>query len=489
MIFNEVCDKFTEDARDFLCLYVAFMAKMAQEKKPRNMVEDSDKFYFLYLNLLLKNDIATIMEKENIQREKIDNKRLISVLKVLEKIDIKNTDMAYLDKMFYQYAFSTFLYLRKYWLFLDKEKTCLERLLVDMINEGLFDNTEYKTWFKLEEIKDELDKLACLKEKSIKMKNNGGTARNVIKINEGLRNMPIDLKFGTDLTALDYKEDNILGRQKEFRSMCAYLMDNEKSLIIHGKPGVGKTALVKSLAYHIVQGTAPKRLEDKRIIEISGSELISGCKLMGMLEEKLLKILNYCVESGNIILFIDEIHTLMGLGSNEKDNNDIANILKPYLGDGRVKILGATTTREYNTILADAAFARRFNGLELLEPSEDIVLEILKKTINKYAREKGIRVKYQDETLEGLLKLIIGLSKKKNPNALLQKNLYNPDLALTILRNGYNFAMVDDKEYMDASAIVEGVMGMDYFRDHTKEEFRESALSLTREKTDLKIIK
>lgn len=345
---------------------------------------------------------------------------------------------------------------------------CVERILINMIKNDLLSFLKAD----IKSLLPKLENIACQKE---------GTT-----ISKTKKSDVITIPYGETLTARAFTDNPLIGREREFRKMCAGLMDEEKSLIIHGKSGVGKTTLVKGLAYKIQKGTSPEIFRDKQIVEVSGTEMVSGCRYVGMVEERLKNIINAVQRAGNVILFIDEIHTLMGLGQGSESNNDVSNILKPYLGDGRLKIIGATTTEEYNIILDNAAFARRFNGLEILEPKDSEVLEILKSVIENYQKNKNITIPYDSDITSLLLDLIISFSKRKNPNVLLKKELSNPDLALTILRNGYNYAQVDGKNILDAASLIEGFQSMDYFRDNAKKEFEEKTMALTRKLTIIK---
>lgn len=350
---------------------------------------------------------------------------------------------------------------------------CIERIIINIIKERkCIGNSEYCS-LENEDLFKELEELAAKKEDRVIPK-----ARKVSNLKLGV---------GEVLTDKEYPYNPLIGREQILRKMCALLMDKEKSLIVHGLPGVGKTTLINGLAYNINKGNVPKRLIDKQVVEVQASELVRGCKYVGMVEDRLLEIIDKLLNA-NAILFIDEIHTLMGLGKGENSTIDVSNILKPYLGNGRIKIVGATTTKEYNIILEDGAFARRFNGLEIKVPTNKETLNILYELLKRYKETEGIDF-FTDEDLKNkILQLIISFSNRKNPNAILQKELYNPDLALTILRNAFDFAMVDDKNEVDVYSLIEGFDSMDYFRDPAKEEFKEKALALTRTKNGVYVI-
>lgn len=291
-------------------------------------------------------------------------------------------------------------------------------------------------------------------------------------------NKKLEIPFGNVLTRQEFKYNPLVGRTKELRKMSAFLMDDEKSLIIYGSPGTGKTTLIKGLAYNIQNKNVPDTFLNKEIVEVSASELISGCSLVGMVEERLLGIIKKLIENENSILFIDEIHTLMGLGQGSHSNNDVSNILKPYLGDGRIKIVGATTTDEYKIIKNDGAFSRRFNNLYLPDLTDHEMLNLLLITSNRFAENKQISINYDDNTKNDLLRAILNLSKRAIEKLNLSK--YNPDFALTLLRMGYDFAALDGKKYLDADYIIEGINNEDSLNDELKEEFKNSVYKITK---------
>ncbi len=288
----------------------------------------------------------------------------------------------------------------------------------------------------------------------------------------------LDIPFGNILTRENFKYNPLVGRTKELRKMSALLMDDEKSLIIYGSPGTGKTTLIKGLAYNIQNRDVPDTFLDKEIVEVSASELISGCSLVGMVEEKLLGIIKKLIDNENSILFIDEIHTLMGLGQGSNSNNDVSNILKPYLGDGRIKIVGTTTTDEYKIIENNGAFSRRFNNLYLSDLTDYEMLNLLLVTSDRFAENKQISINYNDSVKKDLLGAILNLSKKAIRELNLSK--YNPDFALTLLRICYDFAALDGKKYLDADYMIEGICNEDVLNDELKEEFKEDVYKIVK---------
>ncbi|MDD6056297.1 MAG: AAA family ATPase [Helicobacteraceae bacterium] len=188
-------------------------------------------------------------------------------------------------------------------------------------------------------------------------------------------------KFGVDLTkkALDGALDPVIGRDDEITHMMQILIRKTKNNpILLGEPGVGKTAVVEGLAQRIIKKEVPLSLQNKRVIALDMSALIAGAKYRGEFEDRLKKVIDEVKNSGNIILFIDEIHTIVGAGAGE-GSMDAANILKPALARGELHTIGATTLKEYRKYFEkDAALQRRFQPVPLNEPSVNEALQILR---------------------------------------------------------------------------------------------------------------
>lgn len=213
-------------------------------------------------------------------------------------------------------------------------------------------------------------------------------------------------KYGVDLNAeaLAGKLDPIAGRDEEINRMVHILLRRTKNNpIIIGETGVGKTAIVEGLAQKIVSGQIPKDLQDKRVFQLDVASLVAGASHRGEFEERLRGVINEVLGSGNkIILFIDEIHALLGTGDGEGMN--AANIIKPHLARGHLQLIGATTTIEYRkNFEKDKAFERRFQPVTAEEPSEENAFEMLKVIRPKY--EKFHRVTFSDDTLMECVKL------------------------------------------------------------------------------------
>lgn len=212
--------------------------------------------------------------------------------------------------------------------------------------------------------------------------------------------------FGTDLneSAKQGKIDPVIGRDKEIARVIQILSRRTKNNpVLIGEPGVGKTAIAEGLAQRIVNGNVPEILRNKRIISLSISSMLAGAKYRGEFEERLKKAIDEVQKHDDMIIFIDEIHTLVGAGATE-GAMDAANILKPALARGEFQVVGATTLDEYKKhIEKDAALERRFQPVLVGEPSEEDALEILKGLRDRY--EAFHKTKITDEALEAAVSL------------------------------------------------------------------------------------
>ncbi|MBQ9298656.1 MAG: ATP-dependent Clp protease ATP-binding subunit [Clostridia bacterium] len=208
-------------------------------------------------------------------------------------------------------------------------------------------------------------------------------------------------QFGSDLTKIaeEGKLDPVIGRKVETERVIQILSRRTKNNpCLIGEPGVGKTAVVEGLAEKIVEGNVPEILKNKRVVSIDISSMVAGAKYRGDFEERIKKSLNEAKKAGDVILFIDEIHTIVGAGSAE-GAIDAANILKPLLARGEIQVIGATTLNEYRKYIEkDSALERRFQPIMVNEPSKEDTIEILKGIRDKY--EAHHNVKISDEAID-----------------------------------------------------------------------------------------
>ena len=213
-------------------------------------------------------------------------------------------------------------------------------------------------------------------------------------------------QFGEDITlkAEEGKFDNIIGRENEIERIIQILSRRTKNNpCLIGEPGVGKTAIIEGLAEKIVNGDVPEILKEKRIVNVDISGMVAGAKYRGDFEERIKKALNEVKKVGDVILFIDEVHTIVGAGAAE-GAIDAANILKPLLARGEIQLIGATTIEEYRKYIEkDSALERRFSPVNVEQPTEKETIEILKGIRDKY--EAHHNVKITDEAIETAVKL------------------------------------------------------------------------------------
>ena len=217
---------------------------------------------------------------------------------------------------------------------------------------------------------------------------------------------PLLDKYGRDLNILAQEEkiDPVIGRNREIERVIQILSRRTKNNpILIGEPGVGKTAVTEGLAQRLINGNIPKVLASKRIISLNMASLVAGTKYRGDFEDRLKKIIDEIIENKNIILFIDEMHTLIGTGAAE-GSMDAANILKPALSRGEIQVIGATTLKEYKKYIEkDSALERRFQTIMVNEPSAKDAISILKGIRNKY--EKFHCAKITDEAIKAAVKI------------------------------------------------------------------------------------
>ena len=234
-----------------------------------------------------------------------------------------------------------------------------------------------------------------------------GTGKNA-KRKGSYNSTPTLNQFGEDLTkkAEEGKLDPVVGRKEEIERVIQILSRRTKNNpCLIGEPGVGKTAVVEGLAQKIIAGDVPEILKDKRVVTVDISGMIAGAKYRGDFEERIKKALNEVKKAGDVILFIDEIHTIVGAGAAE-GAIDAANILKPLLARGEIQLVGATTLNEYRKFIEkDSALERRFSPVTVSEPSEKDAITILKGIRDKY--EAHHNVKITDEAIEAAVKLSV----------------------------------------------------------------------------------
>lgn len=266
---------------------------------------------------------------------------------------------------------------------------------LDIIHDAILDLLN-------EDTLNDMPKLNVFKENKAPKKDNN-TKDNKQKNNSAT---PLLDKYGRDLNILAQEEkiDPVIGRNREIERVIQILSRRTKNNpILIGEPGVGKTAVTEGLAQRLINGNIPKVLASKHIISLNMASLVAGTKYRGDFEDRLKKIIDEIIENKNIILFIDEMHTLIGAGAAE-GSMDAANILKPALSRGEIQVIGATTLKEYKKYIEkDSALERRFQTIMVNEPSAEDAISILKGIRNKY--EKFHCAKITDEAIKAAVKI------------------------------------------------------------------------------------
>lgn len=254
-------------------------------------------------------------------------------------------------------------------------------------------------------------------------------------------------RYADEMTANQYITDPAIARNDEIKKLILVLLTPEKSAILVGKPGIGKTAIVEGLAYRIQCRAVPNVLLGYRIFRINTTALLGNDNG----DNRVLQLVQELNKMDRVILFIDEIHTLIGDG-----RLDLANMFKEGLSRGSIKIIGATTTYEYeHYILRDKAFMRRFDKVDVSEPTEEQCVEILMKTLPKIEYQTGARLAYTEFQRENICKFIVGMTSE-------YKRVYEissryPDIALVLLRQAFSNAIYENRQTVGFKNIYDAI--------------------------------
>ena len=253
-------------------------------------------------------------------------------------------------------------------------------------------------------------------------------------------------QYGEELTKKTYITNPAIARDSEIKKMMIVLLTPEKSALLVGHAGIGKTAIVEGLAYLIQRNEVPNALRGYKIFKINSTSLLGKMEVDGREEMIVSLLVDELKSMEKTILFIDEVHTL--IGGSQDGPMDLANILKPALDRGDVKAIGATTTQEYNTyVIKDRAFLRRFDKIEVVEPDIDTTVKILCGSLPKIEKQTGVKFKYNDYITEKLIRAIVeATSEFKRVYGLAA--MY-PDVSLSVLTQAFSNALYLNKKEVD----------------------------------------
>lgn len=257
-------------------------------------------------------------------------------------------------------------------------------------------------------------------------------------------------KIGENLTEVKYLVNPAIARDKELKELVMVLLTPEKSAVLVGKPGIGKTAIVEGLAYRIQLNDVPNALMGYQLYRINTPSLLGDYDG----ENRVVSLVNELKTKEKIIIFIDEIHTL--IGNNVEGALDLANMFKEGLSRGTIKLIGATTDYEYERyILRDKAFVRRFEKIEIEEPTQEMCVQILMRTVPKIEVQTGVKLSYSDFTKEKIMTFIVDMTSE-------YKRVYEissryPDIALTILRQAFSQALYENRTTVGMKNIYDAI--------------------------------
>lgn len=307
------------------------------------------------------------------------------------------------------------------------------------------------------------------------------TKTNNIQRKKKSQNYNDAIKYGIDLTELEYDTNPALGRDKEIDEIMASLLIGN-SVILTGDAATGKTAIVEGLAYKIQNKNIHDILKNKKIIKINSSKLISGTRYRGEFEEKIEHLIECFINDPDLIMFIDEMHTVIGAGSAREESLDLANMLKPYLDRGQIKMIGATTTEEYEKYISnDSAFKRRFERIKVNELDNNVIKEILKDVI--YKMEKTTKIKFNLDKNK-ILDLIIELTQNKY--RVYNDKINNPDISIKILKKAFAYAMLENNEEVKINNIQKAIENCDRIYDSVRTRYNNQLENIDTKKVDNK---
>lgn len=259
-------------------------------------------------------------------------------------------------------------------------------------------------------------------------------------------------RYGDNFTSKTYITNPAIGREEELKKLILVLLTPDKSAILTGKPGIGKTAIVEGLAYKIQKEEVPDALKGYEIVKIDTQALVGTVKDTG--DTRVQALIDEIKTKEKFILFVDEIHTL--INSNSDNALDFANMFKTGLGRGDIKVIGATTSNEYERyILKDKAFVRRFTKIEVEEPDREMTIKILMGTLPKIEKNMNAKLAYTSFIQEKIMAFIVDITKEFN--RVYETEGRYPDIALTLLTQAFSEAVFDNKQIVTIEHIEKAI--------------------------------
>lgn len=261
--------------------------------------------------------------------------------------------------------------------------------------------------------------------------------------------------YAEELTSKTYVTNPAIARDEEIKKMILILLSPEKSVVLTGKAGIGKTSIVEGLSYRIQRKEVPNALLNSKIYKINTSSLLGNYNDDGNEVSKLQLLINEIMGKKDIILFIDEIHTLVTASRNGEV--DFLNMLKPGLDRGDIKVIGATTTAEFEQfLLKDKAFLRRFEKIEVEEPDQETTVKILMGTLKKIEKATGVTWPYTNYLLEQVCKFLVNMTSEYK--RVYENGSRYPDVALALLSKCFTYARFENSEYVTFKHIYEAIV-------------------------------
>lgn len=281
-------------------------------------------------------------------------------------------------------------------------------------------------------------------------------------------------RYGEDLIAKEYVTDPAIAREDEIKQLILILLTPEKSGLLVGKAGIGKTAIVEGLAYRIKNNMVPNALFGYSLYKLNVTSLFGSLNVDDQTENRVDLLVKELAKREKTIVFIDEVHLLAK--NDGTTNMDFANMFKAGLDRGEIKMIGATTTEEYEQyILRDRAFLRRFQKIDVLEPDQDTTVKILMGTYPKIEQKMNVKMGYTPFIIEKICRFIVEMTDE-------YKRVYEissryPDIALTVLSNAFTYALFDNSKEVKIKHIFEAVKNARNIYDDAKlkeiERFKE----------------